>query len=376
MYVLPKCGEFITGVCHPGNEVALIKSASIGWSREDIPFPFERGTESTLTPRYIKFRDRVKRFSEAGIKSMCITPYPRAFVQYGVDPSTKEGLEVVKRICTFLATDLGPLGAAGFQITNELNVFHFRVPLSLEQAPDFIIAGLQGVNAGYPEAILGYNIAGISETVLALISAIEPYHGIVDYMGLDSYKGTWSDGEPEDILAEVDATYEATKLPVVLQEFGFSSVGEIFTETDVSRYLNDLGFSGVADVFADPLSMIKRMPYQLATRVLESPEEDWAVNCLGFMPHLLRKWPGGSRKYRHTVEGQAAFYNELMSRLLEHPHIAGTIIFSWKDAEVCFNCSYPNCPCETGWGITDSAEKPKPAYYVIKEHFQAIGAGC
>ncbi|NLJ66467.1 MAG: hypothetical protein GX340_04030 [Clostridiales bacterium] len=372
MIILAKTDRFITGVCHPRDNVDLIKKANIGWVRNDVPFPFKPGKFGELTPEYIAYRNRVNRYADAGLKTMCVTPYPRAFVEFGIDPATPEGLEVVERTLEWLARDLKAAGVGGYQITNELNVFHFRIPLTLEQAPAYIIAGIKGVHKGDPDAVLGYNSAGVGPDVQKMIEEIKPYHHMLDYMGVDSYRGTWSDGEPDDIISEIDAAYNAVGLPVLVQEFGFSSKGEIYTEEEALAYVRSAGFESFEEVYEDPEGFVERLPYHLAKRVMESPREDWAENALGFIPHLLRKWPGGSKKYRHTNEGQAAFYDEVLTKMLAHPHVCGAFVYSWSDPDVCFNCRYPNCPCETAWGITTPDEEPKPAYYVVQKHFARV----
>lgn len=369
MIILPKESNFIAGVCHARDNLDLIEEANIGWNRGDVPFPFQPGKFGELTPAYIAYRNKVKKYADRGIKTMCVTPYPRAFAKFGIDPATPEGLETVKKILKWMAQDMKAAGLRGYQITNELNVFHFRVPLTLEQAPAFIIAGIKGVREGDPDAILGYNSAGVGPDVQRMLEEIKPCHGMVDYMGVDSYRGTWSDGEPDDIIAEIDATYGAAGLPVLVQEFGFSSAGEIFAPEDALAYVKSTGFDSIEAVYENPEGFVERLPYHLAKHVMESPKEDWAKNALGYMPHMLRKWPGGSKKYRHTNEGQAAFYDEALEKMLAHPQVCGAFVYSWSDPDVCFNCRYPNCPCETAWGITTPSEEPKPAYYAIQKHF-------
>jgi len=368
MVTLPKVGNFIQGICHPGKRLDLLKEGGFNWTRKDIPFPYEPGQWGVKTEAYKEYCALCAAYAEEGIHMMAITPYPRAFVKFGIDPSTKEGLEQVRQICKEMAQDLAPYHP-GYQITNELNVFHFRVPLTMEQVPDYIIAGIQGVHEGDPDALCGYNSAGVGEEVENMIKAIRPYHDMVDYIGLDTYRGTWSDGEPDDIIADIEETYELVGLPVLVQEFGFSSAGEIFDEQEALDYVKKLGYDSMEQVYEDPYGLLMRMPYFVAKRVMESPKEDWATNALHMMPHLLRKWPGGSKRYRHTVEGQAAFYDELMGKMLNNPHVCGAIIYCWSDDALCYNCYHPECPCETAWGLTYQDETPKPAYYVIKKYF-------
>lgn len=274
MHILPKEGRFIAGVCHAREKLDCIAAANIRWNREDVPFPFQPGKFGELTPAYIAYRDKVRRCAARGLNTMCVTPYPKAFAQFGVDPASAEGLAVVEETLRWMAADLKAAGLRGYQITNELNVFHFRVPLTMEQVPAFLIAGIRGVHAGDPDAILGYNSAGVGPEVQAMIEQVRPYHDLVDYMGVDSYRGTWSDGEPDDILCEIDATYNAVGLPVLVQEFGFSSAGEIYTPEEALAYVRSTGFDSLEAVYENPEAFLERIPYALAKRVLESPRQE------------------------------------------------------------------------------------------------------
>ena len=107
-----------------------------------------------------------------------------------------------------------------------------------------------------------------------MIEQVRPYHDLVDYMGVDSYRGTWSDGEPDDILCEIDATYNAVGLPVLVQEFGFSSAGEIYTPEEALAYVRSTGFDSLEAVYENPEAFLERIPYALAKRVLESPRQE------------------------------------------------------------------------------------------------------
>lgn len=260
MHILPKEGRFIAGVCHAREKLDCIAAANIRWNREDVPFPFQPGKFGELTPAYIAYRDKVRRCAARGLNTMCVTPYPKAFAQFGVDPASAEGLAVVEETLRWMAADLKAAGLRGYQITNELNVFHFRVPLTMEQVPAFLIAGIRGVHAGDPDAILGYNSAGVGPEVQAMIEQVRPYHDLVDYMGVDSYRGTWSDGEPDDILGEIDATYNAVGLPVLVQEFGFSSAGEIYTPEEALAYVRSTGFDSLEAVYENPEAFLERIP--------------------------------------------------------------------------------------------------------------------
>ena len=373
MVVLDKEGKFITGVCHPKKRTDLIKGAGMGWVRMDVPFPYEPGKKGEISARYAKFRERCAELAAEGLRAMCITPYPRAFVNWGADPASASWLTDVRDACRFLAADLAKYNV-GWQITNEMYVFHFRIPLLPEETIPFLIAGLEGVREGAPDAILGHNsvTAAGSEYDLSVIGGLKAYEPIMDYIGLDTYKGTWADGEADDIVGDINKTYELTKMPVLVQEFGFASAGDIMCEADVLGYLKERGYGSRDEVMADPKPFILRLPYYVAKRIFESPQADWGVNSLRMMPHLLKKWPGSSKIYRHTPEGQAAFYGDLLGKMIANPYTCGAVIYCWSDDALCFNCYNADCPCETAWGITYNDETPKPAYGVIKEIFNAV----
>jgi len=370
MYILEKTKNFITGISHPGQKLEMIKEAGINWVRVDVPYPFKSGGSGELDDAYGDFKERCKKFAEYGLRAMCLTPYPFMFIGAGIDPTTDEGLEQVRQICRFLAADLAFL-EVGWQITNEMYVTNFRAPLTFEQAVPFIIAGLKGIREGAPEAISGHNsmtFDGWGNDDM-LLEALRPYQDLMDYIGLDNYRGTLCDGETDDILAVVERAYKTTGLPVLVQEFGFASEGTIYTKQDVADYIKSMGYDKIEDIHADPTRFVKRMPHSLAEFVMRCPENERGGNAVAFMPHLLKKFPGGSKIYRHTPEGQAAFYSDLIGKMMANEHTCGMIIYSWSDAELCFYCYCDECPNETHWGITYCDESPKPAYHVIKNYF-------
>ncbi|NLG23819.1 MAG: hypothetical protein GX558_00570 [Clostridiales bacterium] len=173
-------------------------------------------------------------------------------------------------------------------------------------------------------------------------------------------------------MADVDRAHRLTGLPVLLQEFGFASAGGSFDYERGMAYLHGLGYARLADVLADPHRFLQALPADVARVVNKSPEADRAQNALSLLPHILKQWPGGSRRYAHTPEGQAAFYDSLLEQLLAYPHICGAFIYCWSDSERCYLCRAEDCPCETAWGITYIDETPKPVYDVIRKHFAAV----
>jgi hypothetical protein len=372
MTILPKAGEFITGVCHPRKRTDLIKEAGIKYVRIDVPFPYENGKHGVLREAYREFRHTIKKHNDEGLRSMCVSPNPKAFAEFGVDFNDSGWFDKVREVCEFIGSDLKTY-KPGWQVSNELNIFHFRIPITLEQVPQFIAAGIEGIKRGDPGAVCGYNTAGLGDAeVVTMVHAIQSYNCGEDFFGLDTYKGTWSDGEPDIMIAEIDEAYELTKLPVLVQEFGFASAGTIFTMDDVQKYLEGMGFQSPQEVMDNPRDFLDVAPYHISEVILKSPEEDWGKNIRIQIPHLLKKWPGGSKIYRHTPEGQAAFFDEVLGKMLAHPQVCGAIIYCWNDDTRCWNCRAKDCCCETAWGICYNNEEPKPVYEIVKKHFTGI----
>jgi len=394
MVALSKIGSFIKGICHPPRQdVTLMKEAGFGWGRIDVPYPYEPDSYGTPNQSFLDFCARCAWYYEQGIRAMCVSPYPRNFAAAGINPATTEGLEKVRETCRFIAHELQHLRVA-WQVTNELNVFHFRHPLTLDQCPAFIAAGLQGIRDGTPNAACGYNTNGIGTSGLSimheakalfgswlpsedttlndaeiLIRGVMPYHDLVDYIGLDTYRGTWFDGEPEDIIKDAELAHEITGLPVLLQEFGFSSKGAILNLQDVNAYIAKLGYNSMHEIVSNPTAFMQSIPPKLAGLISKSPPAEQIKTALHLVPHILKMWPGGSRVYPHTLQGQADFYDKMLSLVLAHPHICGAFLYEWTDKEQCFMCHAMDCPCETDWGIIDRNAQPKPAYHIVKKHF-------
>lgn len=359
--------KYIRGVSHPGKKVDLIREAGFAWVRQDCPFPFE-DSWGNLREDYKGYKQRCSDFAAQGIHVMGITPYPRSFNHFGINPKTAEGLAQAEKVCAFLAEDLKDV-VPGWQVTNEMNIFFFRAPLTLEEASDFILAGLKGIRSGNPQAISGCNIASFNDEARVLLQPLLEYKHLMDYMGLDAYYGTWANGEPDSYMQEIDNLYEFSGVPVLLQEFGFASAGGVLQPGDLDKEVQKYGYSNFADAKAHVEEFLEKIPAKMAQMVKCSPRNEWADNLISIEPHLLKKWPGCSEKYPHTPQGQTDFYDELMGKLIRHPHVIGTIIFKWTDDEKCWFCWQEDCPCETAWGMTDKNENPKPVYYVVKRYF-------
>ena len=69
-----KIGGFMKGVCHADPDYELIKEANIGWTRKDIPFPYNK--DGSLSQHYLNWKAEMKAYADNGIRIFAITPYP------------------------------------------------------------------------------------------------------------------------------------------------------------------------------------------------------------------------------------------------------------------------------------------------------------
>ena len=348
------------GLCHGGDaDPKILKETGFNWLRLDIRNPFN--TDGNFKERLIGLR-------ESGFKIMMLTPNPAAYVKLGIDPSTAEGLSRVEDETAKIAEDMAEL-VDGWQIANEMNVYFFRAPLNFDQSIDFIAAGLRGVKKVDKDILLGFNMSEFSESSEYMTRKLLKQKHLFNYLGYDGYYGTWIKGTPQDYIDTLDRIYDITGLPVIIQEFGFASDGDIIQPGDYDRYVQTLGFKNLRDAGARCEEFLELIPKQMSEMVKTSPAEDRPDNIWLLESHLVKKWSGGSSDLPHTPVGQAKFYEELLPMLAKHEHLLGAFIFSWQDEKKCFFCHEEDCPCETAWGLNDNQGNPKPAYQVVKKCF-------
>ena len=362
--IYQKTGGFIKGICHPKGETARLTDAGIGWVRMDAPYPFEK--DGSVCDYHLSFLEEIRNYSKKGLRAILISPYPDTFLDHGVDPRSEEGLREVKRICAFMAKEYAPLGVC-WQATNEMHIVHFRSPLTVEESKEFLVASLQGLREGNPNAAIGHNSISHTGDWDALCREIDSRTDC-DYIGFDLYNGTWSDGGPETFTENIERLYNLVKKPVILMEFGFSSRGGNISEDrhEITDYLANLGYMSLEALFASPDRFLDHLPEQLNRMVRSCAPEDKETALCNCFPHLLKKWCA-TEVFPHTEEGQATFYRTLLPILLENPHLAGAVIYCWRDSDDCFSCKATDCPCETAWGLVHLDESEKPAYYAVRE---------
>ena len=182
---LEKTDGFVKGVCHPNENYEQIKECNIEWMRFDLTsLPYD--DEGKPTPGYLAFKERAKSYADRGFKVMCITPYPDKYIEAGYDPRTDKGKEMVKETARFIAEDLQGIVAA-FQITNEMGIEHFTLPLTLEEAAEYTGIQLEAMKDVKGNIVTGFNLAGT--TMYNFSTLMKPWLEYCDYIGIDIYLG-------------------------------------------------------------------------------------------------------------------------------------------------------------------------------------------
>ena len=359
-----KIGGFLKGVCHPNGDYEKLKNAGLYWVRRDIPFPYE--PDGSPNRNYINYKAECERYAENGINHITVTPYPTEFLRRGIDVTTEEGLKKAAEVCAFIANDFKDIKTC-WQITNEMHIRHFRAPLNAEQAKNFIIACMKGFNSGDPNAAVGHN--SVDREWMEYCKEIDRECDC-DFTGVDHYDGTWSDGGPDTYVPWLDEIYENIQKPIILMEFGFASKGGLVLDKDaeLNAFAQERGYNTFAEAIHDLDAFIAKFPDRVRRRIQLCAPEDRLGSMYLAMPHVLKKWASNC-DVAHTEEGQAEFYDRLLPQLLNHPHLAGAVLYCFSDAEDCFYCDEPDCPCETAWGLLHIDGSEKPSYYAVKRAF-------
>lgn len=362
-----KVGGFMKGVCHPDGDREGLAELGLNWVRMDIPYPYD--AEGKETQSFINYKNACAYYAEKGVYTVGITPYPAHFISAGIDVRTTEGLNAAEDVCAKIASALKD-SVKCWQVTNEMHVAHFRAPLTSEQSWEFLISCSKGLRKGDENACIGHN-SYCGEWLEKLLD-IEKAIGGSDYIGLDCYAGTWGDGDVDTYSEEIDKLYETLGIPVILMEFGYSSLGRTLSaeqaEKETDEFLLSHGFVSREDAMERADELMKFVPPVLARVAAGCSDADKPTYILGAMNHVLKHWrfDGG---LEHSEAGQAEFYAQLLPKLLDNPHLGGAILYCWRDTPVCFTCGQDDCPCETAWGLSRADGSRKPAYYAVKNAF-------
>lgn len=364
---IARAGGFIKGVCHGNTSFEQIKGAGIEWNRFDIPFPYD--VNGNIRTEYKNFKARCKEYKDNGIKVMAVTPFPRAFASIGIDPGNPENEEYIKNVAVFLLNDLRDVVGA-FQICNELGFPRFTQPLNTEEIVRFV--GIQ-MEAMYPirgDVLIGYNTAGPQADVHKMM---KPYHKYCDYVGIDVYIGCFTSfgNYPWVFDMMLNYIWSFTGKPVILCEFGYISGGAPKTPDEKREVLERYGVSSEKEARNDIQAFVSRFPKSMQNRVKNEASGDWGnfIFDYEFKNHLYSEMPANVviPDYPHTPDGQAAFYRDILTRLLDKPFVIGAFIYCYSDTESCYVCGQNDCPIETCWGLVTASGQEKPSYYAVRD---------
>ncbi len=363
-------GGYVRGVCHPNENYDLLADGGFNWVRFDIPYPYN--ADGSLSGSYLAFKERCRGYAEHGFRVMAITPYPKDYINIGgFNPVEPENIEKTQQIAVFLLEDLRDVCGA-FQITNEMGIDVFTLPLTHEQAIEFIGVQLEALDPVKGDFPIGYNSAGFVEW---LHKGMRPYHRYCDYVGIDLYTGNTSNVTARDYTRTISRLHRLTGLPVILEEFGFLSEGTRKTDAEKAQILAQYGYASEAQAKADIDNFVKKLPAALQARLKESYEpSQWGDAIFDNMgDHFYRQIASTAtyRGYPHTPQGQAQFYADILPRLKKLKCLAGVILYCCQDSSFCWFCGFEGCPSETRWGILDPTGKPKPAFDAVKAAFRS-----
>lgn len=368
-----KVGGYMKGVCHAEPQYDLLKGANIGWIRDDIPFAFNK--DGSLSQSYINWKAETKAYADNGLKVMAITPYPEDFIEYGLDPRVPENKQAIQDIAKFYLNDLKDIVGA-FQITNEMGIDRFTLPLTLEEAADFIGMQLEAMYPDRGDIIIGYNLGGLA--ILQLPGLMKQYHKYCDYVGLDMYLGCFEPvlKNPNQYITILNFVRRITGKPIIMCEFGYIGLGEPKTKEEKQAILEGYGFSSEKEARENIDEFIANLPPDLADEFDKYADEtpEYRANQMfdgEYSNHLYRELPEGFGLYGfpHTPEGQADFFSYVIPKVRNLDYVVGSFIYCWEDSGDCYVCGQTDCPVETKWGLIDGEGNPKPSYYAVKEAF-------
>ena len=363
-----KTDGYVFGITEPfdtfdGNYDRL-RALGTDWMRMEIPYPF--ASSGQLLDSYLAFKQSCAEFAAHGIKVMAITPVPRYFFAFGgFDPVAPENYQKTKDVAVFLCNDLRDV-IGGLQVANELNLIEtFGYPLQTEEdCALFTGLQLEALDEVKGDIIVGYNTSSTGES---FHKRMAPYYRYCDYVGTDMYYS----GIAYDYVSRIRKIYRITKLPVLLLEVGYKGAGAPKTDAERSAILQSFGYDSEQAARADIENFVAKLPanFQMHIRMGSEDPADWGDLVFEtHRGHFYREISGKLyKRCAHTPEGQAAYFRDLLPKLLRLECLAGILVFRYKDAQSCWFCGFSDCPHETSFGLVDVNGNEKPAFSAVQE---------
>lgn len=318
-----------------------IRELGLEWVRMGICFPWTDKMFGTVSERYLRLKGEMEKAYQKGMKIMPATPgmggyrydpekqetyFMEDWPDFVGEKGTEEYYRNVAATCEFICKDIKGITGGLWQCMNEIDIPIFAGNYATDILVGTARASAEGIVRADPEAKCGINLSQYREEGLKIADMVYAPGHKFGYIGDDQYFGSWQPHTVERWNEVIDALYERYQLPVLANEWGYSSAGIVKEEMPDSSILPD----GITEV------------------------------CYG------KSWyygvDGG-----HTEEVQAAYLRRGLEIFAQNPHALGSFIFCYKDAKHCYHCGESDCPAECYWGIVDVNEQPKKAYYAVKE---------
>ena len=339
--------------------INLMKKANIRYIRMPLSFPFADNGMATLRGEYMRQLDFIRRLNDAGFETLAATDCANSY-RFNPKSGKVECMrhipdwaggfdqdmfyECMKKSMAYIANETKGL-VNWWQVANEPDIKTFYGMFTHDQNERFLRACAAGLKEGNPDAKVGINLAGDGlifsvgdqgESSDAygpkLLAELYEGDGLFDYLGIDGYFGSWANGDPADWIPYIDKVHEITGAPVIIVEWGYSTLqrGKPRTAEDRNRFFN--------------------------TAVCL--EKDWDAGS-------GKKWLG----LDHSEELQADYIKQCAKIFAEHEAVIGNLFFRWEDTPTCWQCGAPDCPAEVAWGCIRTDGTPKPGYYALVEAY-------
>mgnify|MGYP002552812304 FL=1 len=240
-----KASEKIKGIVYAyntGDEYDMVHDLGAEWIRLNICFPWTDKMFGTLSEEYKEAREEIRRTHAQGFQVMPATPpiggygydekegktcWHEHFPDFVGKKGTEEFYENVRESMRFICEDLGEDAGIYWQCMNEIDIPTFSKDYPDDILADTARASAEGILRANPNARCGINISCYNENALRIADLVYREGHSFYYMGVDQYFGSWQPGDVENWNGVIDGLYERYHLPVLANEWGYSSNGEV-----------------------------------------------------------------------------------------------------------------------------------------------------